>query len=123
MNYFVTLSVPPLTDKDNPVKYTLPVHIGTITDILVIFPLRCCSLVHVTVRDKNWQIVPYNQDSNVVGNGINIDFPMNYDIKQPPLQLYFTGWSEDDTYTHTPKFKITIDESSSKSLVNTLLGL
>jgi hypothetical protein len=101
MQYQVNLSVPPLTSQATPIVAIQLLDVGTLDSIDVRFPSGCCSLVHFAASMKAGQLVPWNQDGSIASNNHVVHSSLDVPITQPPMELYVSGWSEDDTYTHT----------------------
>lgn len=101
MQFQNTLVIPPLTSEDNPVIASQLLDVGTLDSLDIRFPDGCVSLVHFAAKMKSGQLVPWNQDGSIASNDHVAHVPLNLKIDQPPMELYFYGWSDDDTYTHT----------------------
>ena len=123
MLYIINLAVPPLTPISDPLKQTLIIDKGTVDLILVRFPKGCCNLVHLQIADRDGQVVPWNSDQDLSGDNWVITIPHGKRIDQPPYNLYFTAWSEDDTFTHTLYVRVAVTLGSKTSLAELLMGL
>lgn len=81
---------------------------GIITDVDVIFPPGCHSLVHSIIRHHEHQIFPSTEGMSLVGDGFPIKWTEYYESYQPPYELKIEAWEESCTYDHTVLVKVAI---------------
>jgi hypothetical protein len=116
MFYFHKLTIPHLTLRSAPAAKEITLPEGKIDYVEVEFPTRCVGLAHVVLYDSNWQIIPWNSDESLYGDGRTFRLNMfGYSIT-PPSKFNFIGWNYDDTYDHTVSIGFEIDETPQTSL-------
>jgi len=101
MYFFYVVPLPPNTPVTNPVIMLEPIQAGLLTFMEVEFPLRCEGLAKLKIKYNTKQIVPFNPPGWLYGDNRVFKLDLNYSIDDPPYQLEFIGYNEDDTYLHT----------------------
>ena len=100
MFYRFALTVPANTPESDPVRLTLPLTHGIIHRVEIGFPPGPAGLVHVAIFRFESQIWPTNPGEWFAWDDYNIAFDEEYELFDPPFELSFRGWSEDDTFDH-----------------------
>jgi len=85
---------------------------GTIREILLGFPPGACGLLHLQVRDKGWQIVPWTPLQSVAWDDYVFVLPCDYDLDEEPYDLTIRAWNLDDTYAHLAFVGVVLDEKA-----------
>jgi hypothetical protein len=101
MHYDFTLTIPPNTPEDNPLRLTCPLNYGIINKLSVEFPPGCYRLAHIRIFDKLHQVWPTNIDSSIVGDTFPVEFEEYYPVIEVPYELKIEAWNDDDTYQHS----------------------
>lgn len=108
MIYETRLTILPSTLPEAPASVVLPVNPGILTRVEIIFPAGCCGLVHLQVFYYEHQIYPSNPDSDFSGDDSHLEFTEDLELRGAPFEFRIDGWNYDDTYQHTPIFRLTI---------------
>ena len=72
------------------------------------FPPGSTGLLHLQVTDSLHQVWPTNPDGNFETDDETISYEDQFEIDQPPYELYAYTWNEDDTYDHAVYIRIGI---------------
>lgn len=102
MSYFIDLTIPKNTPKDEPVSTEIILLPCTVTKVQVVFPTGCAHLAHVEYRYQEHKMWPHNQEEWFEGNGTVIEFDTEIAIKKEPFKIAMIGYNDDDKYDHTP---------------------
>jgi hypothetical protein len=109
------LTIPAGTLKAVPAQSELALIAGTIRRIEAVFPPGPATLVHVTVRDSLFQLMPANPDEDINQDEAVVRSDMDYKM-QKPYTLIFEGWSPDALYPHTITFNVDLAPESQDDL-------
>ncbi len=101
MLFEVSITIPPNTDSNDPEEVILPIGRGIITKFMVRPRPGHAALAHCVILYHEHQIAPSTEGMDFAGDTFPIDWEEQLDIDQPPYELKFKGWNEDDTYPHT----------------------
>jgi len=101
MWYMASVEVPPSTSETQPVVEEIPLTLGTIERVLVGFPYGCAGLVHVTLHDKGWQILPWTLGESLAWDDYMFDLQLHYPLVSEPYTVIVRAWNQDDSYPHT----------------------
>lgn len=101
MYYKWEKSIPANTLEADAIEECLQLTKGTIKEIHLGFPPGPGGLVHLQVRDKGWQIVPWTPLQSVAWDDHVFVLPCDYDLDEEPYDLTIRAWNLDDTYDHT----------------------
>lgn len=118
--------IPKNTTKASPVTLDLYLAQGIITWYSVGFPPGCLGLAHCTIHHYSKQIVPSVEDMDLSGDTFPIEWTEYYEMYAEPYILKFTGWNEDDTYSHKITIRIAILPRKAVialAIVDTIKGL
>jgi hypothetical protein len=121
MYYFFTLVLPANTPVLTPVVQVSEIQSGVINFIEVEFPYRCEGLAHVKILYNTVQIVPYNPPGDLYGDDRTFKLDLHFPVNDPPYELTFQGWNDDDTYQHQISIGVMMDEPRTKTLAQTML--
>ena len=106
MFYSFDLTIPANTSPYYPVSLLCPVSSGTVSRVMFVFPTGCATLAHVRVYRSSHQLWPSNLDGSFASDGEFLDFDEDYPVLDAPFELLFTGWNDDDTYSHTVTLRL-----------------
>lgn len=101
MYYQQEITIPANTSESGYITEVLKLAKGKITRVIVGFPLGCAGLVHITINDKGWQLIPWSPGKNLAWDNYVFDLGINYRIDAEPYELVLRGWNLDDSYAHT----------------------
>jgi hypothetical protein len=108
MIYETRLTIPKNTPRTAMVTADILVNPGTVQLVEVEFPNGCCGLAHVVIYYLERQVWPSNPDSDFHGDGVTLSYPENVQLVDPPFIFTARGWSDDDTYPHTPTVRLAV---------------
>ncbi len=108
MIYEKAVTIPKNTPEGSPVLEYLDVHPGNLRHVSITFPSGCVGLAHLRILYFEHQVFPSNVDSSFSGDGLQIAFAEDMDLKEPPYSFKLVGWNEDDTYPHTVTVRMQI---------------
>jgi hypothetical protein len=104
--YSFDLTIPANTPAAYPVSLLCAVSSGVVERVMVVFPTGCATLAHVRVFRGAHQLWPSNLDGSFASDGEFLDFDEDYPVLDAPFELTFTGWNDDDTYSHTVTLRL-----------------
>jgi hypothetical protein len=93
MNYAFPWSVTHSTAEATQVSQAFPIARGVIKKIGVIFPSTADYTTFVKVDYHGQQILPYNRDGYLIGDGETILLPDKIPVDAPPFQIVARGWN------------------------------
>jgi len=108
MIYETRLTIPRNTPPQAPASVVLPVHPGIVRQVEVAFPSGCVGLVYARVTYWERVIWPANPDGAFSGDGVNLVWPEDLELIEPPFEFELQGWNLDDTFEHTVTLRIQI---------------
>jgi hypothetical protein len=108
MFYEFDLTVPKNTLQTAPVELTVQLAPGVITYGEIQFPRGCIGLVHACIRDRLHQYAPANPAGDIAAENARISWSDEYPIDEQPWELVLCGWNEDDTFSHTLTFRLSL---------------
>lgn len=111
MYYKWERSIPANTLEADAIEERLQLTWGTIREIHVGFPPGPAGLVHLQVRDKGWQIVPWTPLQSLAWDNYVFVLPCDYRLDVEPYDLMIRAWNLDDSYTHTVFVGVVLDEN------------
>jgi len=101
LSYAWDIDIPADTKEATPVKQTLKLTSGILTDVSFFFPGGCTQRVKVRLtRGGVFPVVPNNLGGWVTGNKQTILFRLYYELNDIPYELQFEGCSPGTSYTH-----------------------
>lgn len=74
---------------------------STLVKVKVIFPPGPVTLVHVVIKDRQFQIMPLNPEADLNLEDSYAEATMEYPINDDPFTLDIYGWSPDAVFDHT----------------------
>ncbi len=101
MYYQATISTPANTLESSALKTLVQLAKGTITKALIAFPPGTAALLHVQVKDKGWQIIPWTMTESMAWDNFVYELSIKYRLTDEPYQLTIHTWNLDDSYDHT----------------------
>lgn len=108
MIYETRLTIPKNTPATAPVSATMQIHPGLVKQVEITFPPGPAGLAHVYVYYWEHQLWPSNPDSDFAGDDVHLVFPEDIEIVDPPFEFTLYGYNLDDTFPHTPIFRVTM---------------
>jgi len=123
MLYAWDIEVPAGTEITKPVTKKLKVTHGTLMRVGIKFPGGCHGLVKARLFHHGSQLVPFNRDDWVTGNGEEVPGIYDFNLDKEPFTLKFVGCSPLTTYTHKITVRVTVirkREEAAAELASTL---
>ena len=77
------------------------VNQGVIYRVWVTFPAGCAGLVKVRISFGGHPFLPVESNAYISGDNYVFEYPVMFEIKEPPEQIKIQAWNEDDIYCHT----------------------
>ena len=77
------------------------VNQGVIYRLWVHFPPGCASLVKVRIYHQGHPFLPVEEDAYIEGDSYTYEFPIMFEITEPPELITIKAWNTDDTYDHS----------------------
>jgi len=108
MWFRVNETVPANTTEDNAIETRLPITSGTIVEWDVGGPDEGADLLRLQAFYQGQQILPFNPGKYLFPSMVKAPKKDNYPIAQPPFELLFKAWNNDDSYPHEYWVDITI---------------
>ncbi len=109
MFYEYPLIIPASTTQAAPVTSEIQIVKGVISYVEVVFPDGCNNLVHAHIIRGLHQVWPTPPAVSFSDNNFHIGFKEDFPITEPPFILKLTGWSNDDYYPHTIRFRFQLN--------------
>jgi len=100
-DYFVKLTIPADTKKEEPKEETVEVEGYRLEEIAYLIPPGWCALAHFAVFYGIRQIYPAEHGTWVTGDGLYRRVPILWRLPESPCMLTLKGWNEDTSYDHT----------------------
>lgn len=122
MIYETRLTLPRTTGYVYALRASMPIHPGIIKQVTLEFPAGCAGLVYARVLYWEHQIWPGNPDGTFRGDGVNLVWPEDLEIIDPPYELTLEGWNTDDTFEHTVTLRVQLI-TRDKDLASLITGL
>ena len=110
------------TAKVDAVETLAILHPGTITKFEIEYPKGCAGLVHTQVYHWDVKLWPKNEEGDFSGDDVVISFNPDFALAEAPYEIAIRTWNEDDTYSHTPRYRLEVTEAG-KSLVEQIRRL
>lgn len=109
MYFYYEQEIPIYTLEANPV--ILPVHtaVGLLDFIDIGFPEGVNRLAKARIYYNQFQLVPFNRDMWITGNGITLRIPIKVDMEANLSDLEIYCINLDDSYPHALSFGVSID--------------
>jgi len=96
------VQAPANTPSTAPQWQRLPLDAGVIRKVVIQIPHGHAGLAHLRVFRGSSQVIPANEDEDLSGDGLILEFDEEWiPLLQPPYELLAEAWNEDDTYDHT----------------------
>lgn len=100
MLYNFTISTPASTTEANALKTVLPLCQSKIYRVSITFPTGPAGLLYFRLKRALHQLIPFNTNEWVNGDGIIISSNEHLDLYSAPYQLEVYTYNSDDTYAH-----------------------
>lgn len=110
MYYQWERSIPANTLEADAIEERLQLTWGIIREVHVGFPPGPAGLVHLQIRDKGWQILPWTPLQSLAWDNHVFVLPCNYELDVEPYDLTIRAWNEDDSYAHTVFIGVVLQE-------------
>jgi len=110
MHYQYAVKIPADTGKSDGFRRPLRLVPGQIEKVDISFPAGCVGLVGVRILRGHLQLWPLSPDQWIVSDNFTVTFPGTYELDERPFELTFEGYNLDETYDHTIRIGITLDE-------------
>lgn len=94
------LIVPAGTPQNTPYETLAKLTRGKLTEIRIMFPPGCATLVHIAIRHNLHQLMPANPEGTANFDGYVVTSELEYDLVDSPYELKIIGWSPDAIYDH-----------------------
>jgi hypothetical protein len=101
MIFTAAIDTPANTTQSAPVVTEIPIVLGTITRVMILFPAGVSGLAHLKILWGLYQIFPSSPSADFTGDAVLIEWDENTAIDADPAQLTAITWNLDDTYDHT----------------------
>ena len=101
MLYTYDVTIPAGTTKADPVVVEAPLASGIITQVQLVIPDGVAGLAFTRARRSEHQLWPTNPDGALTGDGDLLLWDEDYELDDPPLFLYLTGWAPNARFPHT----------------------
>lgn len=100
MWYVLEDTVPANTARADARETRLRVAGGILHSIIVTIPPGSANFVHTQLRQASYFILPRNEDEDIEGEHVNINYREWYELKAALNTLTMRTWNTDDTYEH-----------------------
>jgi hypothetical protein len=100
MLYSFDFTIPANTTEASPTVSYEKLIIGEIKKVIMQIPAGHSGLTHIKVFDGETQLYPANNQKDITGDDIIIEFDENYKLESPST-LKFIGWNDDTLYSHS----------------------
>lgn len=100
MWYVLEDTVPANTAVTAKRETKIRVHGGILHSIIVTIPPGCSNLVHAQLKHASYFILPRNEDLNIEGEHVNVNYREWYKMQAALNTLSMLTWNTDDTYQH-----------------------
>jgi len=77
------------------------VNQGVIYRVWIHFPPGCAGLVHTRIYHQGHPFLPVEEDKYLRGDSYTYEFPVMFEIKEPPELITIKAWNTDELYEHT----------------------
>ena len=77
------------------------VNQGVIARVWVHFPPGCAGLVKLRIYHEGHPFLPVESDAHIQGDSYTYEYPIMFEIKQPPELITIEAWNEDEVYDHS----------------------
>ena len=99
------------TAKIDAVETVAILHPGTITKFEIEYPKGCAGLVHTEIYHWDVKLWPKNEEGTFTGDDIVIISRPNFELSEAPYELVIKTWNLDDTFQHTPRYRVEVNET------------
>ena len=100
MLFSAAIVTPKNTSKQAPIETPIPIVFGTITRVAVWFPPGVNNLAHLKLLWGLTQLFPSNEQGDITGGGVLIDWPEGMVIDTQPQSLTAVTWNTDTVFDH-----------------------
>lgn len=101
MIFVSAILTPKNTAKTAPKLTSIPIVLGKITQVMVLFPPGLNGLAHIKLLYGLQQLFPTNEQGDFAGAAVLINWAEDIDITHDPSKLTALTWNDDNTYDHT----------------------
>jgi len=108
MFYEWKITIPSTATQANPVKKTLKLKKGILTQFSVLIPRGQHACACLTIWDGERQIVPDNSDGRIRGDSETLPIPFFYEIERDFYDLEARGWAEEASEPHDLYLRISV---------------
>jgi len=106
MWYVLEDTVPANTAKADARETSIRVHGGILHSIIVTIPPGSADMVHTQLRHSSYYILPRNEDKDISGEHVNINYREWYEMKAALNTLTLVAWAPGTQHPHTIRFLI-----------------
>ena len=106
MWYVLEDTVPANTAKANARETKLRVAGGILHSIFVTIPPGSSNLVHTQLRQASYFILPRNEDEDIEGEHVNVNYREWYELRAALNTLTMRTWNTDTAYDHKVRMLI-----------------
>ena len=100
MWYVLEDTVPANTAQADYRETSIRVHGGVLHSIIVTIPPGSSSVVHTQLRHASYFILPRNEDENIEGEHVNVNYREWYQMQASLNTLTMRTWNTDTAYEH-----------------------
>jgi len=104
MWYVLEDTVPANTAKASARETSIKVHGGILHSIIVTIPPGSEFLIHAQLRHASYYILPRNEDKDIQGEHINVNYREWYKMRAAENTLTMRAWNTDLVYDHKVRF-------------------
>lgn len=108
MWYVLEDTVPANTSYENKRETSIKVGGGILHSIIVTIPPGSSNLVHAQLRKASYYILPRNEDENIEGEHINVNYREWLELRAAENKLTLVAWNDDEVYDHKVRLLIGI---------------
>ena len=124
MWYVLEDTVPANTAKADARETKIRVGGGILHSIIVTIPPGSKNLAHCQLRQASYFILPRNEDEDIEGDHVNVNYREWYKLKAAENALTMVAWNTDTKHAHRirmligvlPKETLEVEESYLKAL-------
>lgn len=102
------ITIPANTTQAAAVYSRFMVNQGVIYRAWVTFPAGCAGLVKLRIYFGGHPFLPVESDAYISGDNFVFEYPIMFEIKEPPEQITIQAWNDDDTYPHAVDVQFSI---------------
>lgn len=109
MDYFLSLTIPPGTSREDEAWTSVLVPPGTITQVRILIPWGVAGLAGVRITANEVQVYPSNMQAYYTGNDTHIVINDRLHLTDDVTDIKVLGYNMDDSYDHTFYVGISLD--------------